>query len=455
MQSRESEDSEHESPRHGTGGKAHGTGGNTHGSGDAESRDGKPSGSASRRHRTHHHAPKGSHGSVMHAAGSRAGTPSAAKQASQSHPADDPADARRTIRSFFNLRDGRASFSTIHKRIVDGARINGIHLCILIVAMLIASIGLNVNSTEAIVGAMLICPLMGSVLAIAYSIATADAHFLKDSLLGLLMQIAICLATSTLYFLISPLSNETSELLTNSSPTIWDVLIALAGGFAGGIGNSRKEEPSTLIAGVAVATALMPPLCASGYGIAMRNLGTFLNAFYEFLLNVVFIALSAEVVFMLLRVPLHVTDAAGDQLSDQQRLALQLHAQKVRRRLVVGTLIFLIPCGLTTAEVVAQTMSQNGGAVFDQEDQYATKLTTQELEAICPEVTDYRIGEQDSYDAKQDSLDTQVVAHVTTSQDLTQSQRRQVEDLIRVHVPQLDFVHFETSPAAQPDAQAS
>ena len=99
MQSRESEDSEHESPRHGTGGKAHGTGGNTHGTGNAESRDGKPARSASRRHHAHHHAPMGSHGSVMHAAGSRAGTPSAAKQSSQSHPADDPADARRTIRS--------------------------------------------------------------------------------------------------------------------------------------------------------------------------------------------------------------------------------------------------------------------------------------------------------------------------------------------------------------------
>lgn len=400
------------------------------------------------------------------------------------------ADRTKGIRRFFNLRDGRASYFTIRKRIVDGARINGIHVCILIVAMLIASIGLNVDSTEAIVGAMLICPLMGSVLAIAYSIASADSRFLKESIQGLILQIVICLATSTLYFVLSPLSNETSELLTNSSPTIWDVLIALAGGFAGGIGNSRKEEPSTLIAGVAVATALMPPLCASGYGIAMRNPHLFLSAFYEFMLNVVFIALSAEVVFMLLRVPLHFehtarqnsetsqaaatsrhTEAAKpnnaskhavaaqqhdkhvpaaqlrEEPSSEEIRQLEQHAHAVRRRLMIGTLVFLIPCALTTAQVVSQTMAQNSGEVFDEKDQYDTQLTTKELQAICPQLQSYSIGDQQSYDEQSNSLKTRVTAQVTTTMQLDDTKRAEVESLIRVHVPQVDSVEFDTPSA--------
>lgn len=394
---------------------------------------------------------------------------------------DSQRDRTKGIRRFFNLRDGRASYYTIRKRIVDGARINGIHICILIVAMLIASIGLNVDSTEAIVGAMLICPLMGSVLAIAYSIASADSRFLKESIEGLILQIVICLATSTLYFVLSPLSNETSELLTNSSPTIWDVLIALAGGFAGGIGNSRKEEPSTLIAGVAVATALMPPLCASGYGIAMKNPRLFLSAFYEFMLNVVFIALSAEVVFMLLRVPLHfertatqnpmassatsssqhatngqsahagkhaVTAQQHEEPTPEEVHRLERHAHVVRRRLMIGTLVFLIPCALTTAQVVSQTMAQNNGEVFDEKDQYDTQLTTQELKAICPQLQNYSIGDQQSYDEQSNSLKTRITAQVTTTEPLNETKKAEVESLIRIHVPQVDAVEFDSTSAS-------
>lgn len=393
---------------------------------------------------------------------------------------DSQRDRTKGIRRFFNLRDGRASYYTIRKRIVDGARINGIHICILIVAMLIASIGLNVDSTEAIVGAMLICPLMGSVLAIAYSIASADSRFLKESIEGLVLQIVICLATSTLYFVLSPLSNETSELLTNSSPTIWDVLIALAGGFAGGIGNSRKEEPSTLIAGVAVATALMPPLCASGYGIAMKNPRLFLSAFYEFMLNVVFIALSAEFVFMLLRVPLHFERTAAqnsmaspatstsqhatngqsthagkhaaaaqqhEEPTPEEVHRLEQHAHVVRRRLMVGTLVFLIPCAITTAQVVSQTMAQNNGEVFDEKDQYDTQLTTQELQAICPQLQNYSIGNQQSYDEQSNSLKTRITAQVTTTEPLDETKKAELESLIRVHVPQVDAVEFDATSA--------
>jgi len=149
---------------------------------------------------------------------------------------------RHTIKRFFNVREGRASYEGIHKRIMAGTRIDGLHVCQLIAAMIIASIGLNVDSTEAIVGAMLICPLMGSVLAIAYAVATVDSKLLKSAVSGILIQFGVCLVTSTIYFVISPLAGETSKLLSNSNPTIWDVLIALVGGFAGALGMSRDSR---------------------------------------------------------------------------------------------------------------------------------------------------------------------------------------------------------------------
>ena len=177
--------------------------------------------------------------------------------------------ASRFLKQAFNIREGRAPYHVIRKRFVNGARLTGSHLCILIIAMLIASIGLDIDSDIAIVGAMLICPLMGSVLAMAYGIATLDREIAVEAVAGLALQMAFCLITSTLYFKLSPLGTTTAAIIDNSTPTVWDLAVALAGGFAGGLGNSRDQEPATLIAGVAVATALMPPLCAAGYGIAI------------------------------------------------------------------------------------------------------------------------------------------------------------------------------------------
>ena len=210
----------------------------------------------------------------------------------------------RFLKHAFNIREGRAPYHVIRKRFVNGARLTGSHLCILIIAMLIASIGLDIDSDIAIVGAMLICPLMGSVLAMAYGIATLDREITVEAVASLALQMAFCLVTSTLYFKLSPLGTTTAAIVDNSTPTVWDLTVALAGGFAGGLGNSRDQEPATLIAGVAVATALMPPLCAAGYGIAIASGSLFLSALYEFGINVVFIALAAEAVLRLLRVPL-------------------------------------------------------------------------------------------------------------------------------------------------------
>lgn len=339
---------------------------------------------------------------------------------------------RRHLASLFNVREGRASFEEIRRRFVNGSRLDGPHLCILIVAMLIASIGLNTNSTEAIVGAMLICPLMGSVLAISYSVATLDRHTLGDALLGLAIQVAFCLATSTLYFVLTPLSYETNELLTNSTPTVWDVLIALAGGFAGGLGNSRNQEPTTLIAGVAVATALMPPLCAVGYYLSIRNIVQALSAFYEFALNVVFIAFAAEIVLLALRIPLCPAAAAR---ADSER-----SVKRIRRTLIIATALFAVPCIFMTADMVRQAAATNDAATVSSMDTYETQLTAQELQAACPAVTEYHVGTE--FVSGGDAPSQQVVATVEADRALTTGERQQIKNLIEIHVPQVKSINF-------------
>ena len=224
---------------------------------------------------------------------------------------------------------------------------------------------------------------------------------------------------------------------------MWDVLIALAGGFAGGIGISRNQEPATLLSGVAVATALMPPLCAAGYGVARGDLPYFAAAFYEFSLNVVFIAFAAEFVLVMLRTPLK-RDLDGDGVvtvrEDEEALE---RSRRLRRRLLVGTLVFVIPCAVMTAQLVKDTMAKNDGEAFDIQDSYDARTTTQELEAVCPGFVSYRVGALDSYDTRAGSFSRKVVARVVTSEPLDETRKAGLEALIRVHVKDLDEVSFE------------
>jgi uncharacterized hydrophobic protein (TIGR00271 family) len=351
---------------------------------------------------------------------------------------------KKTLRGFFNISEGRARYKTIRKRIVEDARIDGIHVCQLIAAMLIASIGLNVDSTEAVIGAMLICPLMGSVLAIAYAIATIDHRYLRESLLGLFMQVVVCLLTSTLYFVLSPLSNTTSELLTNSSATVWDVLIAFVGGFAGALGTSRRQEPTTLVAGVAVATALMPPLCATGFGVACNDWGSALSAFYEFLINVVFIAFGAEIVLVALRLPLQ-RDINGDGvITDEEVMESEEESRRMRTRLIVGSIVFALPCLFFSARVISSTMDASG-TLFEAYDEFDAEITTMELRVVCPGLEEYRVGRLNTYDVDSKQLVEEVVATVETSEELDKTQRAEVEGLVRLHVPDVDAVTFEVA----------
>ena len=344
----------------------------------------------------------------------------------------------------FNIREGRAPYHVIRKRFVYGARLTGTHLCILIVAMIIACIGLDTDSDIAIVGAMLICPLMGSVLAIAYGVATVDRALMRDALGGLVLQMAFCLITSTIYFVLSPVAGMTPALVDNSGPTIWHLMLALAGGFAGGLGNSRDQEPATVISGVAVATALMPPLCAAGYGLAAANAGVFLGALYEFGINVVFIALSAAVVLLLLHTPLKRDLNDDGVVTEAEDELVRAESHKIRWRIMLGTAIFAIPCVILTGNMLATAEEQAAGAT----DYYDAAETARELAVVCPEFKNYSIGMEVSAQAQggdgveRQNGTKQLVARVTTSEPLASRERTIAEELIRLDAPDVERVEF-------------
>ena len=186
---------------------------------------------------------------------------------------------------------GNYSAREYRDKLYDDLHVRLSDTVILMCAIFIASIGLNMNSTAVIIGAMLISPLMTPIVGLGFGLAIFDTRLIKQSLNVLLTQVVVSLLVSALYFWISPISYASSELIARTSPTIWDVLIAIAGGIAGVIG-SRKKEANNIVPGVAIATALMPPICTAGYGLANGNVRFLLGALYLFLINCVFIMLA-------------------------------------------------------------------------------------------------------------------------------------------------------------------
>ena len=185
----------------------------------------------------------------------------------------------------------------------SNVRFRGPNIAILFCAIVIASVGLNVNSIPVIIGAMLISPLMSPIMGLGLALGVNDTRLLNSSIKNLVVMVGISILASTLFFLISPLYLEhPTELLARTNPTIYDVLIALFGGFAGIIETSRKKQ-GTVIVGVAIATALMPPLCTVGYGLASWDMSVFLGALYLFFINLSFIALASLVGVKILHYP--------------------------------------------------------------------------------------------------------------------------------------------------------
>lgn len=197
------------------------------------------------------------------------------------------------------------SYDKIHKSIEEELTFKGSNLWILVFAILIASIGLNMNSTAVVIGAMLISPLMGPINGLGYSIATYNFPMLRRSARNFLFSVIAGLTTSTLYFTISPISVAHSEILARTSPSIYDVLIAFVGGLAGIMAVSSKKK-GNVIPGVAIATALMPPLCTAGFGLATGQMNYFFGALYLFTINTVFIGIAALVISQILKFPIRI-----------------------------------------------------------------------------------------------------------------------------------------------------
>ena len=186
---------------------------------------------------------------------------------------------------------GNYSTREFREKLYDDLHVRLRDTLILMCSIFIASIGLYMNSTAVVIGSMLISPLMTPIVGLGFGLAIFDTRLIKQSLKVLFTQVLVSLLVSTLYFWISPLSYASSQLIARTSPTIWDVLIAIAGGIAGVIG-SRKKEANNIVPGVAIATALMPPICTAGYGLAIGNVRFLFGALYLFSINCVFIMLT-------------------------------------------------------------------------------------------------------------------------------------------------------------------
>lgn len=274
----------------------------------------------------------------------------------------------------------------------------GTNIFILACAIVIASVGLNVNSIPVIIGAMLVSPVMGPILGFGLGLGTEDARLLKDSLKNLGVMVGISIIASSLFFLMSPLSlANPSELLARTNPTIYDVLIALFGGLAGIIEISRKDK-GTVISGVAIATALMPPLCTVGYGLSIWNWSYVLGALYLFTINSIFIALATFLAVKYFRFP------AVE--SDEQRI----HLPKSAFYLIL--LVVIVPSILSAISVVkennfmihAENLVNDNKIlgkcfIYDYEATYSRKSPTLELflagETLTPEAKErlYRDAE--------------------------------------------------------------
>ncbi|WP_324680786.1 DUF389 domain-containing protein [Hymenobacter sp. GOD-10R] len=216
--------------------------------------------------------------------------------------------ALRWLRAHFDLSSDMADPAEIMTDVEDGLVFKGTNLWVLIFAILVASVGLNVNSTAVIIGAMLISPLMGPIVGIGFGAATVEVDLIRRGLKNLLIAASLSLLVSAAYFKLTPLTDAGSELLARTSPTTWDVAIALFGGAAGAIGFTRRER-GNVVPGVAIATALMPPLCTAGYGLATLHWSYLFGALYLFFINCVFISVSTFLVARILPLPQHQFDS--------------------------------------------------------------------------------------------------------------------------------------------------
>lgn len=342
-----------------------------------------------------------------------------------------------------DIDHGNASLS-IRKNIA----FKGPNVFILACAIVIASVGLNVNSIPVIIGAMLISPVMGPILGFGFGLGIQDNRLVKDSLENFLIMVAISIAASALFFILSPLNLENpSELLARTNPSIYDVLIALFGGIAGMLETSRKER-GTVIAGVAIATALMPPLCTVGYGISMLNWHYILGALYLFLINSIFIALATFLTAKYLRFPL-VMETEVDGIR-----------QRLSKRAIAFILVVMIVPSIFSAirmvqennfrihaeRLVAKNKSIGKSFIYDYRTDVSSKPATLDLylagETLTPEFKEVLYKDAEEYGITRGQIifheDATMTRDVLSESDLIQGIYEFNERQIRVLTDSID-----------------
>lgn len=253
----------------------------------------------------------------------------------------------------FNLHLDKADEDDVVVSIKKNSDFIGANLWTLIFAIFIASIGLNVNSAAVVIGAMLISPLMGPIMGIGLGIGINDFELVKKGSRNLLIATLISIATSTLYFWVTPLHDAQSELLARTTPSIWDVFIAFFGGLAGIVAGTRKEK-SNVIPGVAIATALMPPLCTAGFGLASGNIYYFLGAVYLFFINSIFICLSTFLIVRFLKFK-------------KKYFEDKTYEKKVSRYILIITIITVLPSIYLGYGIVDKSIFENNAQRFVRE----------------------------------------------------------------------------------------
>lgn len=254
------------------------------------------------------------------------------------------------VREIINI-DAHMDTDAAERSIRNNIVFKGPNAWILAVAIIIASVGLNVNSIPVIIGAMLISPLMGPIFGLGLGLGINDFDLMKKAGKNLLVMVSISLCVSLIYFLITPLSlTNPTELLARTKPTIFDVMIALFGGFAGIFEQCRKEK-GTVFSGVAIATALMPPLCTAGFGLATGNLSSFLGALYLFCINCLFITLATYFLVRYFRFK-------------KKEYEDQAFAKRIQRVSTFLILVFLIPSIWSAVVLVKETNFEKKASYF-------------------------------------------------------------------------------------------
>lgn len=298
----------------------------------------------------------------------------------------------------FSLSEDRAEEFEIIDSIRKNVDFKGVNLWALIFAIFIASIGLNVNSTAVIIGAMLVSPIMGPVMGIGLGIGINDLDLVKKGARNLFIATLISIITSSIYFAISPLHEAQSELLARTSPSIWDVFIAFFGGLAGMVAASRTEK-TNVVPGVAIATALMPPLCTAGFGIATGNWFYFLGALYLYFINSLFIAIATYLMARYLRIHKRHFEDPGIE-------------HKVKRYIVIMVIITILPSIFMAYRIVDKSIFEAN----------ARKFVEEQLQFKNTQV----VSKSYLYDSKKKTIDLLLIGDILNKQTL---------DSIKKHLP--------------------